>query len=104
MVPSVYLNTLHLLLKYAIFFILLISWDLSAQNIVLKVIPNQENSTVQKLNYKKKFSNTPDAYKEIENIILSLQYKGYLLAAADSIYSDSVSVTALISEGQLYKT
>lgn len=59
---------------------------------------------MNKLNYKKKFTNKKEVYAELDNILLSLQYKGYLLASADSIVSDSLSVTAYINENDLYKT
>jgi outer membrane protein assembly factor BamA len=65
---------------------------------------SESKSAVSKLNYKKKFSSKDEAYKELESIILTLQYKGYLLASADTIYSDSSTVNALVSENGLFKT
>jgi outer membrane protein assembly factor BamA len=59
---------------------------------------------VKKLNYRKKFSNRNDAFREIENVLLSLQYRGYLLAAADSVHSDSAQVTAVVTPGGLYRS
>jgi outer membrane protein assembly factor BamA len=84
--------------------ILTFSASLAAQNISLKVVSPDLKNNVAKLNYKKKFSSRNEAYKEIENIILTLQYRGYLLASADSIYSDTNSVTAVISENKLFKS
>ncbi len=59
---------------------------------------------VSKLNFRKNFSTKQAANKEIENIILTLQFKGYLLASADTVFSDSNSVTALINENAMFKT
>ncbi len=75
-----------------------------AQTISLKIKAKENKSPVTKLNYKKKHADKKEAFKEIENIILTLQYKGYLLASADTIYSDSTSVSALVSENELFKT
>lgn len=77
---------------------------LSAQSVSLKVISADKKSPAAKLNYRKSFPSKKEAYHEIENIVLTLQYKGYLLAAADTIYSDTSSLRAFISEGQLFKT
>ncbi len=81
-----------------------VSLSLNAQNISLKIIAKETKSSVLKLNYKKKHSSKTEASKEIENIILSLQYKGFLLASVDTVYSDTSSVTAVISENGLFKT
>lgn len=78
--------------------------SLKGQNTYLKIIPKETKGTLTKLNYRKKFSSKTDAYKEIENILLTLQYKGFLLAEADTVYSDTNSVTAVISENGIYKT
>jgi outer membrane protein assembly factor BamA len=75
-----------------------------SQDIVLKIVSNEQKSAVTKLNYRKKLIGKTEAYKEINNILRTLQYKGYLLASADSIYSDTNSVTAIISENQIFKT
>lgn len=84
--------------------LLAFSLPITAQNISLKIIATETKSSVLKLNYKKKHSSKTEAYKEIDNILLSLQYKGFLLASADTVYSDTSSVTALISENGLFKT
>lgn len=91
-------------LKY-IFLILFveISLNLTAQNFSLKIISPEAKSEVTKLNYRKKFAAKDGVNKEIENIILTLQYKGYLLASVDSSYSEGNTTTALISEGKLFK-
>ncbi len=54
------------------------------------------------MNYTKNFGTRQAAFKEIENILLTLQYKGYLLASADTVYFDSTQVSAVISENALY--
>ena len=92
-------------LKYFSSFLLLFFFQkLTSQTINLKIITNELKSEVSKLNYRKKFSTKKEAFKEIENIVLTLQYKGYLLASADSIYSDTNSVSAIISQDKLFKT
>ena len=83
---------------------LVFSLGAKSQNVTLKIKSAESKSPVTKLNYKKKFPSKNEAFKEIENIVLTLQYKGYLLASTDTIYSDSTSVTAHISENNLYKT
>jgi outer membrane protein assembly factor BamA len=94
------------LIKYSILTIVLSFQCLCAQ-VTLKVIPPNDHSETEKLNYRKKFNAKKDAYKEIENIILTLQYKGYLLAAADSVYTnknDTNSIYAKINEGKVFHT
>jgi len=88
--------------RFVIF--LLIAGQLRSQTITLKIRSAENKSPVAKLNYRKKLPDKSEAYKEIENIILTLQYKGYLLASADTIYSDSGSVSAVINGNDLYKT
>lgn len=64
----------------------------------------QDPSELAKLNYKKKFPSKKEALKEIEKVITTLQYKGYLLAGLDSILSDTNSMTAFVSEKEIYRT
>jgi outer membrane protein assembly factor BamA len=77
---------------------------LNAQNVSLKIVSAGNKSVVSKLNYKKKLPSKSEAYKELANVILSLQYRGHLLASADTVYSDTNSVTAIINEGNLFRT
>lgn len=69
----------------------------------LKISAAEKKSEVSKLNYRRKHQTREAAFKEIENVILALQYKGYLLASADSITFDSSSVTAVISANKLFR-
>lgn len=78
--------------------------NVRGQNINLTIKPTNNKSPLSKLNYKKSFSSKENAIKELENVLLTLQYKGYLLAMADTVYSDSSSVTAIISENKQFKT
>lgn len=75
-----------------------------SQNVSLNITSTKHKGPVSKLNYKKTHTSKTSAYKELENVILSLQYRGYLLATADSILADSNSIRAVISENSLYKT
>jgi outer membrane protein assembly factor BamA len=88
---------------YVILLILSLSISLRSQTIELKLHTKQSKSELTKLNYKKKFSSKKEALKEIDNVISTLQFKGYLLASIDSIYSDSSAITALITENKIYK-
>lgn len=78
-------------------------FGISGQTVYLKVITPAEKSVTSKLNYQKKFNSIANALKETNNIVLTLQNKGYLLACVDSTISDSNMVTAYISENKPYK-
>lgn len=93
--PSKYFSSL---------FFLVFTLTVSSQTVSLKISSKNSKSPVTKLNYRKKLPDRIEAIKEVENILLTLQYKGYLLASADTVYSDSASVSAVISENELYKT
>ncbi len=73
-----------------------------AQSVNLNIIAPPKSVTA-KLNYRKKLNSKAEALKELDNIILTLQNKGYLLATNDSVFVDSTSVTAYVSENQIYK-
>lgn len=98
-------SILSLCLKYSCLFLFFLfpAFYAKAQIVTLRIIAKESKSTVTKLNYRKKLSRE-EAFKEIENILLTLQYKGYLLASADTIYADSSSVSAVIAENGLYRT
>jgi outer membrane protein assembly factor BamA len=89
--------------KYLTVFFILFLFCIRAQTVNLKIITGSQKSVAAKLNYQKKFNSRFAALKEIDNIILTLQNKGYLLAGCDSTITDSSSVTAYISEDQIYK-
>ncbi len=82
----------------------LFSITIKSQTIVLKIKANEEKSELSKLNFKTKFSSKNQAFQEIESILNYLRGKGYLLASSDTVYSDSLSVNATISQNELYKT
>lgn len=89
------------------FFLPLLVCDIfqaNAQNISLKITTREPKGVVSKLNYRRNFTDKEAALKEVGNVLLTLQFKGYLLASADTIFSDSSSVTAFISENNLFKT
>lgn len=92
------ITTIYLILCFTL--CLLIT---NGQTVNLKVITASEKSVISKLNYQKKFNSIANAIKETNNIVLTLQNKGYLLAGVDSTISDSNLVTAYISENQQYK-
>lgn len=79
-------------------------FNAEAQSIELKLVAQEKHSILYQLNYKKKFSDKSQAFKELDNVIRTLQYKGYLLAQVDSIRNDSLKVTAFVSEKEIYKT
>lgn len=88
---------------YFIFFFLICA-ALSAQSVSLKILSDEKKSEVSRLNYQKRFATKQAALRELEQVLLTLQYKGYLLASVDTVYSDSLLVTASISENKLFKT
>lgn len=96
------MKTLYPYLLLFMFF--LFSTLLIAQPTRLKIITNDKKGEIAKLNYQNTFSSRQAAFKELEEVILTLQYKGYLLAAVDTVFSDSTSVTAKLSENKLFKT
>jgi len=92
---------IKLILYFLLFFCCFLR--LNSQTIFLKINSTSKKSIVTKLNYQKKFINKQLALKEIDNIISSLHFKGYLLANIDTIFSDSTSITAKINENNFYK-
>ncbi len=82
--------------------LLLLHFPAIAQNVNLKLLNAKENRLIGKLDYKRKFPSKQEAERELDNIILTLQYKGYLLAAVDTLFSDSLTVFAKISEHELF--
>lgn len=98
-------RNLKILLTYCLLFVFLITGTAArAQTVNLKLILKDKKGPAARLNYRKHHSSKQSAYQEIENIVLTLQYKGYLLAAADSVFSDSSTISAAISENQLFKS
>ena len=93
-------------LKYSflVFLIFFLKTELFSQNILLNIISPTKSKEIYKLNYKKKFSSKDAAKKEIENVIFTLQFKGYLLANVDSLFEANNTLNAVISEGDFYKT
>lgn len=78
-----------------------IAFSLKAQDWQLRIF-SEKGSPVAKLNYKKKHPGKEAAYKELANVISSLQYRGYLLAEADSIWEDGLNLNARIKEQAMY--
>ena len=98
-----YLRILKTFLTYCLL-LLGLCFSSLAQTVSLRLITKDKKSPAARLNYRKSHNNKQSAYQEIENIVLTLQYKGYLLASADTIYSDSSAMRAVISENQLFRT
>ena len=82
------------MLKFFQYFVLVFSFflKLNGQVIDLNILASSKKSEVAKLNYQKKFASKTQALSEIDNIIKSLHYKGYLLANVDTIFSDSTHI------------
>lgn len=98
------LQILKTALTYCLLFgFLALGFHLRSQTVSLKLMLKDKKGPAARLNYRKSHNNKQSAYQEIENIVLTLQYKGYLLASADTVISDSSTVSATISENQLYK-
>lgn len=92
-----FLRTYHLLGSLFLF-----CAGLCAQTVNLNIIAPPKSVTA-KLNYRKKLNSKAEALKELDNIILTLQNKGYLLATSDSTFVDSTTITAYVSENLIYK-
>lgn len=75
----------------------------SGQEIKLKIESPLQSKAVTKLNYRQKHASQESALKELNNVIVSLQQRGYLLAAVDTIYFSNNLTTAVISENKIYK-
>lgn len=88
---------------YALLTALLFPAAFTAQEVRLKIISPTESKIVTRLNYRQKHISKEAAYKEINNVILSLQQQGYLLAGTDTIYSGKELITAVVSENGFYK-
>lgn len=84
--------------------LLLCSFFAGAQELRLQVLSEGRKSTVGRLNYQKRFTTRQAAYNEVQRIVETLHYKGYLLATVDTLYADSTTVTARISENKVFKT
>ncbi len=90
--------------KYILFvFFFTAALYFNAQVINLKINFPSGDKNVKKINYRKTFNSKQSAYKELNSVIFSLQQKGYLLAAPDTIIEDSTLITAIVSENKLYK-
>jgi outer membrane protein assembly factor BamA len=74
-----------------------------SQTIQLRIL-SEKKSPVSDITYKKACSGQEEAYREINKVITELQYQGYLLAGADSIWSDSTTLSAKIKEGEQFRT
>lgn len=83
-----------------IIFCLFINKSLS-QKVSLNIVLDKKNDLL-KLNYQKKHLTKKSAIKEIEQVLLYLKQKGYLLAKCDSIQVDSNKVTAIINENKKF--
>lgn len=66
-------------------------------------IESEKGSPLSRMRYATKFANREAAYKELSALISSLQYKGYLLAEADSISEDSSLIRAHIHCGERFR-
>ncbi|MGZ3921229.1 MAG: POTRA domain-containing protein, partial [Bacteroidia bacterium] len=74
-----------------------------AQEVRLNIIFPSSDKWIKNIGYKQKLNTKEAAYKEINSVIFTLQQKGYLLAAIDTLYNDTSSVTAVISENKPFK-
>jgi outer membrane protein assembly factor BamA len=71
--------------------------------VALKIISPTNSKEVTTLNYKKNFASKDAAYREVTNVILALQQKGFLTASTDTVIEDGRNMTASISENKRYK-
>ena len=89
--------------KYICLFIFCLFVNKSiSQKVSLSIILDTKNKELTKLNYQKKHLSKNSAIKEIDQVLLYLKQKGYLLATCDSIKSDSNKVTGIINENKKF--
>ena len=62
-----------------------------------------ENNLINKIKYKKEFTNNDLRKKELNNILLYFYESGYLTASYDSLCSDSNHLTAFLNSGEKYR-
>lgn len=86
-----------------LFLFLLLAHIGFAQNYSLKVIINDNTETSPKIKYDKKFRNTQERDKEINQLFIQLYGKGFLAAGIDSVVTDSLQNTIYIKIGNAYK-
>lgn len=84
-----------------LFLLCFLTFTLQSQDWQLRLY-SEKGSSVSKFNYKKKHPGKEAAYKEIANVINTLQYRGHLLAEADSIWEDSMLLNARIQEHEAF--
>ncbi len=77
---------------------------LRAQGVQLKIVSADGEKQLSKINYSKRSNSKPDAIKQLSGVLSALQYQGYLLASADSIEQDSLSVQAFLTVGDQFKS
>lgn len=87
---------------------ILITFILSAVNsfaqvYTLEIVVNDSLNINQKIKYNKKFRNTSEREKEINQVFINLYGKGFLSAGIDSIKNDNLNQTIYIKTGNTYK-
>jgi outer membrane protein assembly factor BamA len=74
-----------------------------SQVVSLRINGSSPGDPVEKISYSKKHQHKQDAFQTINEVIISLQESGHLLASVDTITGDSVNVVATISSGKAYR-
>ncbi len=89
--------------KYLVLLIVM-AWGLiaSAQNFDLKLM-NERDLPLKKINYKKHHASLYSAIKELDNVVLYFQSKGYILAKADTSEKTTTSLSVIINAGKQLK-
>ena len=90
----------HLALLLFIFF----SSTIFAQNnYSLDIQSINDASLLKKISFKKQFSSKMEREKELQNVLFTCFDNAYLVAAYDSVFTDSISAKAYLSFGAQYK-
>ncbi|MEO6903483.1 MAG: BamA/TamA family outer membrane protein [Bacteroidia bacterium] len=79
------------------------SFSLPAQNYVLQLVYNNNDSITYKINYKNIFPSKQLREKELQKILFDLYDNAYLAAHYDSLKEDSLRLTANLNIGKPYK-
>lgn len=90
----------HLALLLFIFFS---STVFAQNNYSLDIQSINDASLLKKISFKKQYSSKMEREKELQNVLFTCFDNAYLVAAYDSVFTDSISAKAYLSFGAQYK-
>jgi translocation and assembly module TamA len=91
--------------RYLPVLLLVISFsEAHSQPVQLRIISNDGQTQLSKITYNKKPASVSEAQKQLSAVLTALHYEGYLLASADSIEQDSLSVRGFVTVGDQFRS